>query len=123
VSVDFLEAAPERDEGVVLRALLDDARFPFVVLAAAGGPYELVGEDGDPDRHGGVVLVEPRADAPDDGRFAGQQGYLGARLLRRVDGGEPRFVALTRWSSPLMVARAGALRGGGPAALYTVVGR
>jgi hypothetical protein len=35
--------------------------------------------------------------------FAARQGYVGARLLRDLDG---RFVAVVHWSSPLMYDRA-----------------
>jgi heme-degrading monooxygenase HmoA len=46
----------------------------------------------------------------DDARavLAAQQGYLGARLYRATGPADFRFVDLTRWSSPLMVQRAGA---------------
>jgi heme-degrading monooxygenase HmoA len=67
---------------------------------------------------GGVVLVEP-FEVPDgaDEPFldawerlraarAQQRGYLGSRLYRRAGSAELRFVDVTRWSSPLMFARA-----------------
>ena len=100
------------------RALRDDAAVPVVELDA---DREVVHEDGDPDGEGGVALIEwfEVPDGDDDGfraawedqraDFARQRGYLGSRLYRTGDG----YVALVRWSSPLMYARTG-----GTAPLY-----
>jgi hypothetical protein len=38
--------------------------------------------------------------------LAQQRGYLGTRLHRSVGPADFRFVDITRWSSPLMFARA-----------------
>jgi heme-degrading monooxygenase HmoA len=85
-------------------------RYRFAVVAGAAG---VVRETGTPDVAGGVVLIEPfTVPAGDDEAFlaaweqlrearAHQRGYLGSRLY-----GQPRFVDFTRWSSPLMYARA-----------------
>ena len=113
--VAFYQALPERWDGVLYRALRDDAAFRFVAVADAGD--DVVREIGTPDVAGGVVLVEP-FDVPggSDDAFldawerlraarAQQRGYLGSRLYRA----EPGFVDVTRWSSPLMYARATAL--------------
>jgi hypothetical protein len=99
------------------RALRADAVVPFVEIGRGGG-WEIVHEDGDPDGDGGVVLIE-QFEVPNVGddeflvewntareAFAGAQGYLGARLLRRPATSDFRFVSLVRWSSPLMYARA-----------------
>jgi len=96
-------------------------------LAAAGATaaaatyaaaYERIREDGRPGGEGGVVRVEPFEVPPGgEGEFlaawdraraveARQQGYVGTRLHRSAAGAAFRFVAMTRWSSPLMVARA-----------------
>ena len=100
-------------------ALRDDVGFRFVAIAPGDG-YEVVHEDGDPDGTGGVALIEPYDVPPaDDDRFlaawreeharlAAHHGYLGARLYRGVGRTEARWVEVARWSSPLMVARAGA---------------
>ena len=96
--------------------------FSFVRLGAgdAGtGRYEVVHEDGEPDGHEGTALIAPvEVGADDEERFlaawhavrdvlAGQRGYLGARLHRAIgEDADFRFVALVRWSSPLMVQRA-----------------
>lgn len=121
------EVPPEGDEAflagcgeaVVHRALRSDVRFRFVAVAAADdGVYEVLREFGTPDVEGGTVsieLFESPADA--DERFlagwerlrealAPQRGYLGTRLYRSRAPAAFRFVDVTRWSSPLMVARA-----------------
>jgi hypothetical protein len=103
------------------RALRPDAGPRFVSIEEGS---EVVREDGTPDVQGGVALIE-RFEVPagEDDAFladwaaacaehAGHRGYLGARLYRADSG----FVAVARWSSPLMVQRAG-LRG----ALYLPV--
>jgi hypothetical protein len=103
----------------LLRALRRDVRFRFAELGP-GGSYKVVRSAGAPDTAGGVVGVEPfDVAAADDGRFlaawdaaapvhAAQQGHIGARLCRGGDGDAFRWVAVARWSSPLMVARAAA---------------
>lgn len=119
---------------------------------AAGGPavrvhsgaYEVVHDEAAVDGEGGVVLIVafdvPRAG---DERFragwelaraadAGQGGHLGSRLHRSLGPAAPRWLQLSRWSSPLMVHRARqrpevraaaqALPPPAHAALYQVVG-
>jgi hypothetical protein len=100
------------------RALRDDAAEAVVEIGAG---HEVVREDGAPDGDGGVVLIEWFEVAADEearfletwedqrADFARHRGYLGSRLYR----GGSRYVALVRWSSPLMYARTG-----GTAALY-----
>ena len=95
------------------RALRDDAEHRFVAIGG-DGDYEIVHEHGTPEVEGGVVRIEPFALASgEDERFlaarderlealTGRRGFLGGRLYR----GPGRFVELTSWSSPLMVARA-----------------
>src|SRR4051794_6070434 len=107
---------------LVHRAWRDDVSPRFVVVGdgappPGAQPYERVRDEGDVDGSGGTVVVTAYdTDPGDDEAFlaaweaacaalAGQQGRLGTRLLR---GPAPwRHVELTRWSSPLMVARAG----------------
>ena len=128
------------------RALRADAD----VLAVDVGPgapgassYEVVHEDGAPDGAEGVTLIElfEVPDGEDDAflaawhpardALAAHRGYLGTRLLRSTGPADLRFVAIARWSSPLMVSRAFGRpdwqAAGGPpfrshAALYNVVG-
>lgn len=74
---------------------------------AGGAAYELVHEDGEPAGAGGVVLLafldgQEEAWEALRGLLAPRQGYLGSRRYR----GEAGSVALVRWSSPLMYARA-----------------
>ena len=109
---------PSLEGGSLYRALRANVRYRFVVVAP-GSCYEIAHADGDPDGAGGVVLVEPFAVPPgEDQRFlaawreahatlAAQRGYLGARLYRRAAPGEPRWIEMARWSSPLMYSRAG----------------
>jgi heme-degrading monooxygenase HmoA len=109
-----------RAEGMTLhRALRDDVDFRFVgVGEAAAGGYEVLRQAGTPDVDGGVLRVE-LFEVPGDaderflagwerlrGALAQQRGYLGTRLYRSVAAADFRFVDITRWSSPLMVARA-----------------
>ena len=109
-----------RDAALTLhRALRDDVDFRFVAVGEAeAGGYDVLREAGTPDVVGGVVRVE-LFEVPDgeDERFladwerlrgalAQQRGYLGTRLYRSVVAANFRFVDITRWSSPLMVARA-----------------
>ena len=101
--ITFSDVTP----GAVYRALRDDAAYPFVTLADGPG-YDEVHADGDVDGSGGVLLIETfeaRLEPTWHERrehFSTQRGYLGSRLLR----GEPGFVAIVRWSSPLMHFRA-----------------
>jgi hypothetical protein len=103
VRITFSEATP----GTVYRALRDDVTHPVVTIADGPG-YDVVHEDGDTDGRGGVLLIELLEErflpAWHERRehFSAQRGYMGSRLLR----GEPGYVAVTRWSSPLMHARA-----------------
>ena len=101
--ITFSEATP----GTVYKALRDDVAHPFVTIADGPG-YEEVHRDGDPEGRGGVILIE-RLDEQflptwheRRRQFSTQRGYLGSRLLR----GEPDFVGIVRWSSPLMHFRA-----------------
>jgi hypothetical protein len=115
----FDREPPSRGGATVYRALREDVAFRFVTIAP-GDAYEVVHADGDPDGAGGVVLVEPYEVPPvEDERFvtawreahaalATRRGYLGGRLYRGLGPAEPRWVEIARWSSPLMVARAGA---------------
>ena len=113
--------------GTLLRALRADVELRFVELGAgAGDPpfaaysadYETVHEDGDHDRRGGTLLIDPfEVDVSGDDEFLvacaalrdqleRRQGYLGSRLYRSTGPATFRFVNLVRWSSPLMFARA-----------------
>ena len=97
--------------------------------AAGGDAHELVHEDGEPVGAGGVLLVAFLAEADDatweslQPLLAPRQGYLGTRRYRGGSGS----VALVRWSSPLMYARAlrdpaiGAAAAGLRAGLYLPV--
>ena len=98
----FLEAwTAEGGGGVLLRALRDDAAHRFVAIdwdaGDRGGVWRLAWLDAEP------------GDPPE-----GRQGFLGARVLRDGDG----CVEVQRWSSPLMVQRAGLVAG---ATLYARV--
>jgi Antibiotic biosynthesis monooxygenase len=109
-----------RDAALTLhRALRDDVDFRFVAFGEAeAGGYEVLREAGTPDVPGGVIRIELFEVPPDDderflagwerlrGALAQQRGYLGTRLYRSVAAASFRFVDITRWSSPLMVARA-----------------
>jgi hypothetical protein len=108
--IALFDSEPAAWDGVLYRALRDDVRFRFAAVAGGG---DAVRELGTPDVDGGVVLIEP-FEVPDGGddaflaawerlraARAEQRGYLGSRLHS-----EPRFVDFTRWSSPLMYARA-----------------
>lgn len=101
--ITFSEATP----GTVHRALRDDVPHPIVTLADGPG-YDEVHRDGDPDGRGGVILIEP---FDEDGvaawhenreRLSTRRGYMGSRLFHSRGG----YVAISRWSSPLMYARA-----------------
>jgi heme-degrading monooxygenase HmoA len=133
IRIELFEVRPDADEAflatwnaspttTLYRALREDVRFRFVVVAQATprdhAQYEVVREDGRPDVSGGVRLINPFEVPPgDDERFiAGweaaratlnrQQGYLGTRLHRATGEAEFRFVNIAAWSSPLMFARA-----------------
>ena len=111
-SIELFDVAPGEDEeflaaweadgarGVLLRAVRDDAPVRYVAIAP-GDDYELVHEEGDVDAPGGVILIEPSATEP--GAFAGNRGYLGMRVYSGPDD-----LTVARWSSPLMIQRAGA---------------
>jgi hypothetical protein len=132
VLIELLEREPAaREGGAVLRALRDDAEFPYVAIAP-GDAYDVAFSDGEPDG-GGVVLVEPFAVPPGDDEpflaawrdahaaLATNRGYLGTRLWRAVaPATEPRWIEVARWSSPLMVARA--LEGAVLPPLYLPIG-
>ncbi len=118
--ITLFATEPEDDAaGVLYRALRPDVDFRFVSVAEGDG-YEVVREHGAADTPGGVVLIDPfEVPAGEDEAFlagweaaravlADQQGYLGARLYRATGPADVRFVDLARWSSPLMVQRAGA---------------
>ena len=99
---DFLAAWEAAGaDGVLLRAIRDDAEVRYVSIAPGPGEYELVHEEGAVDEPGGVILIEPSAVEP--GTFSGHRGYLGMRVYRGAGD-----VTVARWSSPLMIQRAGA---------------
>jgi hypothetical protein len=98
---EFLAAwEADRAEGLLLRAVRDDAPVRYVAISA-GDDYELIHEEGAVDAPGGVILIAPSATEP--GTFAGRRGYLGMRVYRG-----PTDITIARWSSPLMIQRAGA---------------
>ncbi len=105
----------DRTEGILLRAVSADAPVRYVGISAAGDEYALVHEEGDVEGHGGVILIAPTATAP--GAFAGHRGYLGMRVYRSP--AHPGDLTVARWSSPLMIQRAGVTY----AALYQPVTR
>jgi hypothetical protein len=159
--IAFFEVAPADDAAFVAawapapaaalhRALRRDAAFRFVAFLepdaspAHGSVYEAVDEHRESGGAGGVLLVAPYVvEAGEEADFpagwarlrdapAPRQGYLGARLHRSVGPAVFGFVAVVRWSSPLMYARAlqdaaiqaevGALPGGGREAMYLPAG-
>jgi hypothetical protein len=117
-----------RGEALLHRALRPDAEFRFVAVGgrhpqesrfdAHTSDYELLREVGTPDVAGGVALIGLfEVPVDQDERFlegwlgmrdalARQRGYLGTRLHRSLAPADFRFVDVTRWSSPLMFARA-----------------
>jgi antibiotic biosynthesis monooxygenase len=146
--LEFFDVPPDADDAFLAdwrrergaagaqlyRAIRDDAPVRFVSVAP-GGAYELVHEDGDVDSGGGVFQITTFAGAGAEFLPAwqrlhaierGRRGYLGTRLYRDGD----RYVAIARWSSPLMVFRttqqpafqraAGDVPGASATALYTV---
>jgi hypothetical protein len=160
--ITAFEVPPDADEeflagrgpAILHRALRADAEFRFVEVgredppesrfAARTGEYEVLREVGTPDVAGGVALIDLfEVPGDQDERFlagwermrealARQRGYLGTRLHRSRAPADFRFVDVTRWSSPLMFARALELEGVEQAieampfrshpALYVVVG-
>jgi heme-degrading monooxygenase HmoA len=117
-----------RGDAILHRALRSDVDFRFVEVGRNDAPeprfdartseYEVLREVGTPDIAGGVVLID-LFEVPEDqdDRFlagwertrealAQQRGYLGTRLHRSLAPADFRFVDVTRWSSPLMFARA-----------------
>jgi heme-degrading monooxygenase HmoA len=123
---EFLTAWRRDRAGAMLhRALRDDVAVRFVGVTE-GAPddsratsYEIAEEDGAVDEPGGVLVIEAFevADAADEQflpawhrrreALATLRGYLGTRLYRGVGPADFRFIAIARWSSPLMVHRAG----------------
>ena len=101
MNITFAQTTP----GTVYRALRDDVAHPFVTIADGAG-YDEVHKDGDPDGRGGVIVIvrdpDPAAWHDLRAQLSSHRGYLGSRLLRSNDG----HVAISRWSSPLMYARA-----------------
>ena len=117
----------DRHGGALHRALRPDVALRFVEFggparaeagfAAHSGVYEIVEEEGEPEGAGGVLLISLLAAAADEDdrvvaarrrireAWGSCRGYLGTRLYRDGDDGF-RFVEVTRWSSPLMYARA-----------------
>jgi hypothetical protein len=125
--IEFFDVPPSRDESfltdwrrergasgaTLYRAIRDETPVRFVSVTAGDG-YELIHEDGTLDGAGGVIQITTFAAA--DTEFlpawqrlheieAGRRGYLGTRLYRSTTAADISFVALTRWSSPLMVFR------------------
>ncbi|HEX5620812.1 MAG TPA: hypothetical protein VFX51_20495 [Solirubrobacteraceae bacterium] len=123
--IEFFEVPPDADEAflaewhdaragaTLYRALREDAAVRFVSIALDGGSYELVHEDGQVDEPGGVTLIEPfeghegfvAAWQRLRALLATQRGYLGSRLYSATAEDLP-YVAVIRWSSPLMRHRA-----------------
>jgi hypothetical protein len=85
---------------VLLRAIRDDADPRWVSIAPGPGEYELVHEEGAVAAPGGVILIARSATAP--GAWARHRGYLGMQVYRGVGD-----LTVARWSSPLMIQRAG----------------
>jgi hypothetical protein len=110
-AIEFFDVPPDEDAAFVaawrdahgaaplFRAIRTDAESRFVGIAPAG-PYTLAHEEGALDAPDGVFLVDVTALAS----AAGRRGYLGMR--RYTAAGLPD-VTIARWSSPLMVQRAG----------------
>jgi hypothetical protein len=110
-AIEFFAVPPEDDEAFIaawreahgaaplFRAIRADAESRFVGIAP-DGPYALVFEDGAVDDPVGVLLIDVKALDPARGR----RGYLG---MRRYAAEALPDVTIVRWSSPLMVQRAG----------------
>jgi hypothetical protein len=103
----------------LLRALRTDVALRYVAMGSGldAPAYELLHEDGAPEDADGVRLIA-FFEVPDGGDrrlaegwervralLAARQGYLGSRLYRSTAPADFRFVAVVRWSSPLMYAR------------------
>jgi heme-degrading monooxygenase HmoA len=124
--IEFFEVPPDADEAFLVdwqrergssgatlyRAIRPETPVRFVSVAA-GDSHQLVHEDGDFD---GPGVIEITTSTAADAEFLpawerrheielGRRGYLGARLYRSVAPADMRFVAIARWSSPLMVFR------------------
>jgi hypothetical protein len=95
----FLAAWENAGDGVLLRAVRDDAAVRFVSIGP-GSEYDIVHEEGDVESPGGVILIAQETTEP--GAFAGKRGYLGMRVYSG-----PTDLTVARWSSPLMIQRAG----------------
>jgi hypothetical protein len=124
----FAAGRPAAAGAALLRALRRDVPFRFVTFGGGDPPaapfpahaadYDVSEEQGEPAGAGGVLLLAPCAAAPgEDERFLAawasvraalspRRGFLGTRLHRAAGPAEFRFVAVVRWSSPLMYARA-----------------
>jgi len=119
--IEFFDVPPSRDEAfladwerergasgaTLYRAIRYETPVRFVSVAP-GDSHELVHEDGSLDG-AGVIQITTFAAADPEFLAAwerlheierGRQGYLGTRLYRG-----PGYVAIARWSSPLMVFR------------------
>ena len=127
---DAAFVADRRERSSLHRALRRDVALRFVELGepeaehapaafpAHAGLYEVVGEEGEPEGAGGVLLISfLEVPAGEDDRllasrrrvreaWADRRGYLGTRLYRSPADADFRVVEITRWSSPLMYARA-----------------
>ncbi len=79
--------------------------FGWVAIGPEGA-FEVVQADGRPDGREGVTAIERFEDLEAwrsrHAALVAHRGYLGTRVYRRGD----ELVAVSRWSSPLMVARA-----------------
>jgi heme-degrading monooxygenase HmoA len=106
--------AAEARDAVLHRALRDDVDFRFAAVGE-GVEYELVRSDGPADAEAGCVLIDPFEVEDDEGFLAAwdaacsalssRRGYLGSRVYRSP-AADFRFIAVVRWSSPLMFFRA-----------------
>ena len=118
VAFRFVELTPVDSPAAWDAATTDPACAGGDAPAASSGLYEVVREDGDVDAPGGATLivafeVTEDADAAFVERWtrahavrAPQQGHIGTRLHRSLGPNLLRYVEVTRWSSPLMHARA-----------------
>jgi hypothetical protein len=123
VLIEFFEVPPDADEAfladwrlergaggaTLYRAIRDDTPVRFVSVAP-GDSHELIHEDGDVGGPGGVVEITTFGVAellPTWQRRheieTARRGYLGTTLYR--GSADLGYVAITRWSSPLMVFR------------------
>jgi hypothetical protein len=118
--IEFFAVPPSRDTAfladwareraaagaTLYRAIREETPVRFVSVGP-GGSHALVQADGDVDGAGGVIRITAFAAAdttawePAHAIERERRGYLGTRLYRGPDG----YVAIARWSSPLMVAR------------------